>query len=322
MKINSLNIHYFHKFFAINIIIFSFLSFIKYSNENIAEVDNKFINNSIIKTQFPNDIIIIGEESQRYLNFVTFSNGDMLFQTSAYPCNNKRKFYGLKSNGRGYFKIEGSNKETPFYSLYSIQIKKYESGNSIFVKDGKEYFLSMGRLESQTEIIDFDNKTIISNQTKSLLNFENKNRKTNIIKIDKNVYILSGIYSDSYNPYIIKFSLNFENGNKLTSSINNTDKKLYNGIGQIGSCFLTEKSGKIICFYGVISNNFNYSIIAYSQNLEQLIEDSYNFEGIKKDNYYYSIFFREDAGVFIYYNSITKYPVIYFKKYEENIQNF
>ena len=171
--------HYFQKFLAINLIIFSHLYIIKCAN------------NIINRTKLPNDIIIVGEKSQRYVNFITFSNGDLLFQTSSNPFNNKRKFYGLKRNGRGYFINEG--KETPFYSLNSNNDKKYLSGNSIIVKDEKEYFLSMGRLESYTEIFDHENKTIVSNQTDSLLNFENKNKKTNVIKIDKNVYILSGI---------------------------------------------------------------------------------------------------------------------------------
>ena len=140
MKLNSFIMYYFHQYFAINIIIFTHLFGIQFSNDNPSKLYN----------QFPNDIIIIGEKNQTYVNFITFSNGDLLFQTSF---NNKRKFYGLKSNGRGYFINETSNIETPFYSLTVDNIDKYESGNSIFVKDGKEYFLSMGRLESYTEYL-------------------------------------------------------------------------------------------------------------------------------------------------------------------------
>ena len=62
------------------------------------------LNNTLIKTQFPNKIIIIGEEKFRYINFLTLSNGDMIIETSPYPANNKRIFYGLKSNGRYFFK--------------------------------------------------------------------------------------------------------------------------------------------------------------------------------------------------------------------------
>ena len=72
------------------------------------------IDNEIIKTQFPNDIIFVGTKTLRYLNFIKFSNGDMLFQTSAYPTSRKRIFYGLKKNGRGFFTEENTSKETNF----------------------------------------------------------------------------------------------------------------------------------------------------------------------------------------------------------------
>ena len=122
------------------------------------------INNTIIKTQFPNKIIIIGEEKFRYINFVTLSNGDMIIETSPFPANNKRIFYGLKNNGRYYFYNRNRKEETPFKYLIADEMEeyKYESGNSIIINNGKEYIVNIGRLSSYTELFDFDNNKIIS----------------------------------------------------------------------------------------------------------------------------------------------------------------
>jgi hypothetical protein len=106
------------------------------------------INNTIIRTQFPNNIIIVGEISFRYLNFMTFSNKDMVFETSSYPMNNKRIFYGLKQNGRYYFKKNNSEEETPFNYLIADKEEegKLESINYNIKIKKKEYIISIGRL--------------------------------------------------------------------------------------------------------------------------------------------------------------------------------
>ena len=121
------------------------------------------IDNSIIKTQYPNNVIFFDEPKFRYFNFLNFTNGDMIFQSSSFPGSNKRIFYGIKNNGRPYFTEESSTKETYFYSL-DLDDKnqyKYESGNSIIIKDDKEYYISMGIKETYTEIFDYENKRII-----------------------------------------------------------------------------------------------------------------------------------------------------------------
>ena len=125
----------------------------KYCTKEEYESKECILDNSIIKTQFPNNLIIFGDFSFRYLNFLQFSNGDMILETSPYPIdpsNNKRIFYGLKNNGRYYFKTNDSNEETPFYNITidNEEECKFESGNSIIIIDGKEYFLSIGRMES------------------------------------------------------------------------------------------------------------------------------------------------------------------------------
>ena len=76
-----------------------------------------------------NNIIRLGENNLRYCHFSFFSNGDMIIDISAFPTTKERKFFGLKRNGKFYFKE--NNKETPFYLInddikekYFILIKK------------------------------------------------------------------------------------------------------------------------------------------------------------------------------------------------------
>ena len=56
------------------------------------------LDNQIIKTQYLNDIIFVGEIDYRYLNFLNLPNGDMIFQTTAFPENYKRIYYAIKGN--------------------------------------------------------------------------------------------------------------------------------------------------------------------------------------------------------------------------------
>ena len=51
-----------------------------------------------------NKIIRIGDLNYRYINLASYSNGDMIVETTAYPGTDKRVFYGIKSNGREFFK--------------------------------------------------------------------------------------------------------------------------------------------------------------------------------------------------------------------------
>ena len=296
---------------------------IKYCTKNEYDSKECTLNNSIIKTQFPNNIIFVGEKMFRYLNFLTFSNGDMIFETSPFPPSNKRIFYGLKKNGRPYFKKENSNEETPFNYLIADNENefKYESGNSIIRKETKEYYLTIGRLETYTEIYDFTNKKIISTLTKDLINCENKNMKSNLINIGfmRNTYIFSCLtkIDDIETAVIMKFNLKLEN-NEIYFS-NCIRKEIGHSFGEIGSCFFTEKSQMIICFYLFSESFFNtyFLFIAIDKEFNFLIQEKYNPPLKSIYAYFYSIFFKEDAGAFVYYKfeSQNFYPVIFFKEF-------
>ena len=287
------------------------------------------INNTIIKTQFPNRVIIIGEEKFRYINFITLSNGDMIIETSEYRGTNKRIFFGLKKNGRYYFNKNNSNEEPFKYLMADNETEfKYESGNAIFINEGKEYFVSFGRLDTYTEMFDFDNDKIISEQTKNIIRHENKNMRTNLIIInkDRNTFIYSGIYeeNDKVSALVVKFNLILKS-NKLSFS-DKTEKVTEYCFGEIGSCFLTETNNLTICFYGYNKNGeeANSLILVYDQNFKKVDIIYHTLPDINLYAYFYSLFFREDAGIFIYYKTISEinYPVIFFAQYDLEEKSF
>ena len=67
----------------------------QYCSKNQFDSGNYIINNTIIKTQWLNNIIKIGGLKYRYVNIASYSNGDMVIETTCYEGEPKRYFYGL-----------------------------------------------------------------------------------------------------------------------------------------------------------------------------------------------------------------------------------
>ena len=122
------------------------------------------IKNDIIKTQWLNNIIVIGDYDFRYVTFASYPNEDMVIETTSYPPKNTRKFYGIKRNGRPLF-VKNST-ETPYYTAdVGDKIGNFES-TSIIVKttDNKEFFLSISKLECAAEMFNFQTDKILRNK--------------------------------------------------------------------------------------------------------------------------------------------------------------
>ena len=276
-----------------------------------------------------NNIILIGEPTFRYLNFMTFSNEDMIFETTSFPTNNKRIFYGLKKNGRYYFKNNNSE-ETPFnYLIADIEDEgKLESINHKLMIDNKEYIISIGRLYSYTEIFNFDINHIISKKTEDLFEGINQcNLRPNLIQIDKenNTFIFSSLtkQGNDYYGFIFKFDLE---ANSNAFSFSNIDKiNITKSFAEIASCFYVEEINITICFYGCEENgNKGYCILAYDKDLNETAKKFFTPQGFNDYSFFYSIYFRENAGTFAYYQteSGVSHPVIFFKKLNINKDSF
>ena len=294
---------------------------LKYCNPEEFESKECIIDNEIVKTQYLNDIIIFGEKGFMYIDFITLESKDMIIVTSSSEQENEKKiFYGLKENGEYFFNDE----ESPFYSLPSTDIK-VESANSIFTKNGKEYFLSIGRLESETEIYDFENKIIYHEKSSNLFPYLNSNQRGNLLILNKdmNRYLFNIIYSATYtdiSAIFFRFDLNLNDDTSLSFSNSKEIKK--SSFGEISSCFMIKTKEIIICFYGSINSDTKhyYSIIAFDYDLNEIKDYMMDYTKIGEYSYFYSIYFREEAGAFIYYKFLDEeseesYPYIFFKQY-------
>ena len=225
------------------------------------------INNTFIKTQWLNNIIRISDDYFRYINVVSNKKGDIFIETSPVNESSKRIFFGLKNNGRPYFK----NEETPFYILdeLSCNLKRhYSELINVVLKNNKEYLMSIST-DGFAEIYDFDNNQRIYTDYP---NFIQMNKTyTSILnsgctyEYNNNYYIIYPFYVYSYyntlgqNDYLYFHRLHFND------NINISDPKSYektNSIyylmclhGKIVSCF--NSISHIYCFF----HHYDYSYI-------------------------------------------------------------
>ena len=291
------------------------------------------IANPIIKTQWLNNIINFGEKDYRYLTFGTYLNGDMIIETTANPKSKKRIFYGLKKNGRPFFKNNITNEETSFYSINAtLDNGQYEidgfviklSGNT---NNGKEYFISISKLEGFTEIFDFDNDKLYYYKMKDFTSIKNAISKRNTIlplyNIGSEFYYLIGFLGNkttsSSSINTVYFQKHIFNSIKDIEEIDESDmKKVEKGYNSGISCFKTD-SEKIICFYLTKETNkiyFNKHKFDkdFSNDIIKRFECKYDIDQL----YYKAIHFKDEIGVFSFYSKITDddiFPVFLFEEF-------
>jgi hypothetical protein len=157
---------------------------------------------------------IFFEKNFRYLSFASYSNGDMIFSSTANPNSEKRIFYGIKKNGRPFFKNETSY----FYSMSKIGAsgeEKFESDSLVIkLSDGseKEYLISTGKGNSYAEIYDFENNETYK---KSMDNFA----KNNVVSLrNMGIFLLS---NTSGHYYLFGFIIKESDSLKYSLQIHN-----------------------------------------------------------------------------------------------------
>ena len=283
------------------------------------------INNTLIRTQWFDNIIPISTTNYTSIDIIELSNGDLIIEASAYPGTNYRQFFGLKKNGRPYFKNKATNEETYNYQLTSHTTRFESFVVSIKlnnIEDQNEYLLSLTKDHSKNiELYDFENDRIYEKEIKVFFNYLYFcTLKSNAIKITQNninYYIIgingrsSGISYFELTKFLFQ-SKDIENDNP----IKNSSKSLGSEI-RSNSCFETSKKN-IICFYQ--DNNYNYVMKVYDYDL-----DEKNYENLAQGNSYIDVFykaihFNEEAGVFAYYidGQTNSYLYIKFKNYDNS----
>ena len=292
---------------------------------------NSFINLLIIFLSFNNsfsnllnNIIKFGDKNLRYCHFSFNSNGDMIVDSSSFPVNRTRKFFGLKNNGRFYFN-DTNNKETAFYTLQADHSKGRIEGESHFIKltssnnkfHGRELILGISKNADSdsgyyTEIYNLKNK----NMTKYLT----KNTFGNIISDSftilktpeelnsKYYYTITYVIRDNSNNYIInlkKAYFSFE----LSGGIKHDNEMSINVLAQrIVSSFYTKKS-IFICFY--LSQSYNLRVRAYNSDFSDSVRSNvYETNTYEERNFFKGIHLKGEIGFFIYFKVNVKYPTI------------
>ena len=293
------------------------------------------INNPIIKTQWLNKIITIGDKFYRYINFGTFSNGDMIIETNSYPANKKRMFYGLKQNGRPLF--TKNNNETSYYSinLNGENEGKFESEAGIisFTYNEKEYFFSVSKLDGNAEILDFENDKIYYKSSRVFASVLNISSVRHSIFPDKNkdkknsyYFCFIGQIINELNIYNAIFlqKHKVENANTFPSS-NTTLGGIIelNAYGKGISCFQSPKV-LIYCLYLTKYDKIYFNLTKYENDFSNKVSLDFESNVNDENNFFKCINFKDEIIAIIYYKNYTNilYPIISFKEFNIENQSF
>ena len=175
--------------------------------------NNHIISNEIIKTQWLNKIIQIGEEQCWYIKADFSSNGDLIMETNKYDKINidiNRYFYGIKSNGRplfynysnGKFEEQKTLKANTTNYKFESQIIKIKLEND----DEKDYYLTCSFSDFSIEIIDFYNNKIegtLGHIFFGVYDWSSKKFSILELKKEKKVYLFCFIALIEQKRYII-----------------------------------------------------------------------------------------------------------------------
>ena len=132
--------------------------------------ENCKIDNEIIRTQWLTNIIWIGEENSRFINFANY-NDDMVIEVSSEPANSKRIFYGLKSDG-SYFFTETEDHQL----IMNVQNQEGNEDNSRYYAENfyvrlteNEYLVSVANEDQYFEAYNFKANLIYQDKATTVL---------------------------------------------------------------------------------------------------------------------------------------------------------
>ena len=298
------------------------------------------INNAIIKTQWLNNIILIGGSGFRYIYFANDSNGGMVIGTTSNPIQPERIFFGLTTDGKPLFK--GNEEEKFFYSINitDVSVEQYE-GEASFIKSsngenyGKEYFFSVSKVGCNAELFDFENNRAYVKTSRSFSDIE-------LIYSDRNAFISLERVSSQYNYLFAFVAGHREEENKIHFQIHkfNTisgfkdtftrtnEKIVEKAYGNMISCYLSP-GGLIYCFY-MIRDNYNNKIYfrldKYEKDLtgNKCLTFESNLRDYDQRNFYKCINFKDEVSVLAFYEDFSNifYPIVSFRNFNTTIQNF
>ena len=287
------------------------------------------LENDIIKTQWIDNIIILSNDAFHYINMVTTKNDDLIILISQYPGSNLRLFYGLNSEGRGYFVQNNINiKNYTMIISSTTTIERYESV-SFLVKlrsktETKEYIMEIGKTPQLLQVYDFEERKIIVKSIDYVFYELTSVRQlmgayVPLTASDYNYYLVGLLwikYSNSIGYYyisLLKFKIT-----TLTSDISLTyeKKEIESGQSQAISCYETS-AYDIVCFYK--NKNKEYTMAVFTSSLVTKNSTNLQSDNDNEDAFFKCVHFFDDIGAFAYYtNDNSPYAIIEFKKYSHD----
>ena len=291
------------------------------------------VNNTIIKTQWLNDIILLDYDKFRYGSFTINSKGDMIYECSVE--NTKiRLFYWIKSDGS--FQFENENGEKMPTKTILVQNadgdansfpKRYESQIvSVLVNNIGEYLITISLWEGYMEYYDLENIDYSFIYAMDFTNYDIHSYVGNLNEIkngDTREYWHTFIGQDKNdrsqnNFYLICQKYSFSSNRLQINSGYSIEGKIKKNIdkGAISRMVSTFKinSNLYVFFYlnkNYGNNNIEFIIELYNNNFQSQNSLAIgNIEGEYEPYRYEGVFskginIKNNLGVFIYYKSNT-----------------
>ena len=262
------------------------------------------INISLSYSNILNKILVFDSKHYRAGHFAFNKNGDMVIE---YSYKNFRLFYGLKSNGKEYFKDDNDNntyiKEIVIGN--DTENVRYESRN-IFISlnndDNEQYLFSTGTDLSITELHNLEKNSSIYISTTTFFGQKIYSYSFSLFAIEskKLYYIIFLSDTSNTNKNCIINALSFSGYDLSSSAIKKTNTITINLINRIVNSFLMNE--KIVIFY--LNNNQKYAINIYNFDLEIINENIIISDGAYHSGYgifYKGIHIKNELMAFIYF---------------------
>ena len=328
---------------------------LKYCTESEFINGNCVVNNNIIRTQWLNNIILIGDISYKYSYPYFDLDNNLIIATYPYDDNEEseiyrsRIFYGIQTNGRPLF----YNKKKGFqskkiYNLSYILPKKISKAISIkaFTIENENNFYNytflIGTSDEYTELFKFDNTYFKRGGINSFFGDILSSKRFYIeTSNNKNETLLAYIGYKS-GEYILAFK-GFDFYYNSSVKINKYSYDKFKQVSNTGMCSCLRTQKNILgCFFVNSTHLFSFSIFNFIYGyvgseknpklLATIIIDTNNRQE-NIDLFYKCIHLKEEIIVFIYFNQENNFylkinELIYIYKYElkaihsKNINNY
>ena len=277
------------------------------------------IENEIIKTQWLTNIIEIGEENSRFINFANYSNGTLILEVSTFFGNSKRYFFGLNKDGSYLFDENGSHQiylKVPDQEGNGLNKRYYAENFCVTINDEEEeeeYLVSIANGEQYIELYDFDTREIYQRKSiditgNTILGLRHSSANFFNNSLNSIIFLTWVNLTDSIFKNFQTQILNFKSKNLDYDVIayKNYDK-VAGDFSKMTSCLVSKSN--FIWTVGFIKEgddnvNLYYYIFVFSPfNLSEPM-DQEEFQAVPfwDKTFFKMVHLRDDIGVLIYYS--------------------